>query len=561
MEKMSGVVLLNSQRIFRHSLLENAQVYTPSLFVFRNYIPGPAKPVITIPVEVERRAIKRHQKLKSITKDMDRDRLKNKPTLISCRRQELNHKAGQQYGTLDTVALATQGWKNRKSFGDYFSINPIMANKATSFTDKLGYTPTFNQLQLHPQLVEALNSCGFKKLTNIQHEALPAMLDHDTKVLHNLIAAETGNGKTLCFLVPVLQAIMDIKGQPDNRTDLKRPYNSPLSVIVAPSRELATQIGDVARQLGSLLGIKVHTALGGSIHSKLANYPREHVDIVVGSFGGLAKFFSQGLYSHKFVTEIVLDEIDTLLDDTFKEGIITFLRKFGTSAHSLSAGVRIIMTGATFPSNFDNYMGEVIDTQDIKKISTNQIHRLQFYTPQKFIRTSPSTKLETLKTILEKDVSKKKKVLIFSNKASTADYLKFYLNENHFKCLSFDQNVHWRNRAKHLHSFYHGEINILSATDLASRGLDTTLVDHVINYDFPLNAADYIHRSGRVGRVGGIGSGHVTSLVDNPLGIEVLQRMEYAVRKNIEIHNVNNNIIRLIQGRQKKKEEKTQQYD
>ena len=118
------------------------------------------------------------------------------------------------------------------------------------------------------------------------------------------------------------------------------------------------------------------------------------------------------------------------------------------------------MTGATFPSNFDNYMGEVIDTQDIKKISTNQIHRylagiyifhfptggrgsesyghillcffyafpkvfcvfyslmsrLQFYTPQKFIRTSPSTKLETLKTILEKDVSKKKKVLIFSNK-------------------------------------------------------------------------------------------------------------------------------------------------
>ena len=86
----------------------------------------------------------------------------------------------------------------------------------------------------------------------------------------------------------------------------------------------------------------------------------------------------------------------------------------------------------------------------------------------------------------------------------------------------------------------------MSCTDLMSRGIDTQDVSHVINYDFPLNPADYIHRVGRVGRVGGIQQGHVTSLVDNMGGVMVLQNLETAVRKNIEIQRVNNNIIRMF---------------
>ena len=89
----------------------------------------------------------------------------------------------------------------------------------------------------------------------------------------------------------------------------------------------------------------------------------------------------------------------------------------------------------------------------------------------------------------------------------------------------------------------------MSCTDLISRGIDTHDVSHVINYDFPLNPVDNIHRVGRVGRVGGVQHGHVTSLVDNVGGAMVLQNLETAVRKNIDIQKVNNNIIRIIQKR------------
>ena len=89
----------------------------------------------------------------------------------------------------------------------------------------------------------------------------------------------------------------------------------------------------------------------------------------------------------------------------------------------------------------------------------------------------------------------------------------------------------------------------MSCTDLISRGIDTSDVSHVINYDFPLNPADYIHRVGRVGRVNGIKNCKVTSFVDNLAGVKVLQNIEASVRKNTEISNVNNNIIRIIEHR------------
>ncbi|XP_023347846.1 probable ATP-dependent RNA helicase DDX28 [Eurytemora carolleeae] len=234
--------------------------------------------------------------------------------------------------------------------------------------------------------------------------------------------------------------------------------------------------------------------------------------------------------------------------------MITFLRKFGQSAVSLFQGVRIIMTGATFPTNFDAYISELLDVENIQKISTDQLHRVLLHFPQKFIRVALSRKLESFMEIIEKDSSKQKKTLIFSNKASTADFLSMHLNEQNIPCINFDQNVHWKQRENHYRKFAEGEVNVMSATDLASRGLDTTMVNHVINFDFPLNAADYIHRVGRVGRIGGPGSSHVTSLVDNPLAVEVLNRIELAARKNQEIQNVNNNIVRIIQHRIDKKQ-------
>jgi len=526
--------------------------YCPPVFQTRLIAIPPAKPVITIPIPVEQRALKRYRNIKNVAKEADKNKLKKKPLIIRCKREEFNHKMSQTYGFKDKVPLASQGWNHRKSNGDWFMINQFTPPRSRSYGDALDAPPTFSSLDIEPRLVKALEKCGFTKLTNIQYESIPEVLKNQD--LHSLICAETGNGKTLCFLVPVINNILKMQQNNEQGLRQNRPVNSPLVVIVSPSRELASQIESVASQICSHLGLEVKLALGGSIQSKITNSRKSPVDIVVGSFGGLYKMFKQRHYSRKFVIDIVLDEIDTLVDDTFKDSVLDFLRKFGRSDIALLTGNRIIMTGATFPTNFENYMGDVLDIEDIQKFSTREIHKVLSHIQQKFIRVSASKKLDTLKQLLQNDLAKNKKTLIFSNKASTADFLSIHLNEENMSCINFDHNVPWKQRMEHYHKFTQGQVTIMSATDLASRGLDTTMVNHVINYDFPLNPADYIHRIGRVGRVGSQGNSHVTSLVESGLGVEVLQRIETAVRKNTEIHNVNNNIIRIIKNRAQRKQ-------
>lgn len=518
-------------------------------FSFRLYSNlAPAKPVITIPVKVQQRAVKRHKNLRLLTRDMDKQQFRAAPLVIASKRPEFHHYRSQTYGVLQTLKLASGGWHNRKSYGDYFTINPFKAPSANSFAKGMETAPKFSDYEkLDPRIAAALSVCGFLQPTNIQHETLSSTLASED---HALIASETGNGKTLCFLIPMIQNILHIKEANQNR---RRRLNAPYGVVLAPTRELAVQIGEAARGICAQLGLTVIVQLGGSIKQKILRGQREEVDLLVGSVGGLAKLFHEGHNSAANVCEVALDEIDTLLDDTFKDSVMSLLRKFGQSGQSLLTGVRLYMAGATFPTNFNQYMSEIIEVENVQKFATKDLHRVQAHVPQKFIRVAPSSKPEILRDLLEKDGAKKKKTLIFSNKASTCGFVSMFLNENNIKCIYFDQNVHWRYRQRHLDEFLIGDTNVLSATDLASRGLDTQQVQHVINYDFPLNPADYIHRAGRVGRVGANGCGHVTSLVDSSLGVDVLQRIETSVRKNAEIRSVNNNIIRIIEHRHRKK--------
>jgi len=511
--------------------------------------PKPAALRITIPVPVQNRAIKRARDPKKIQKDLDKANLKNKHVIISAKNTSLNHKLSQTYGKFDKLPLVSGGWHHRKSIGDYFTINPFMAPDSTSFRNEFRDPPTFRDYDLDPRLVEALTRCGFTKSTNIQHEAIPKMLEFSD--CNTMIAAETGNGKTLAFLIPMLNSILK---QKDVEESVE--INAPYGVVVTPGRELADQIGSVAESLCHYLGLNVKVLKGGQIRKQILFGPREDIDLVVGTQGGLSKLFHENYVKRHRVSSIALDEIDTLLDDTFKDDVINFLKQFGQSGQSLLTGTTILMAGATFPTNFENYLEEIMDMQDVLKVSTSNIHRMLFHIPQKFMRVSPVKKTEALLNILEKDAIKKKKILIFSNKSSTADFVQIFLKENNIDCVNFNAAHGYKYRREILDKFLSGEVPIMSSTDIMSRGIDTQNVAHVINYDFPLNPADYIHRVGRVGRVGGVKNGHVTSLVDNAGGVMVLQNLETAVRKNIEIQKVNNNIIRIIEKRAERKTRK-----
>ena len=214
---------------------------------------------ITVPVPVQTRALKRHRNPKNIAAALDREKLKQRKVIISSKRPELNHRMAQQYGTFDKLPLVSAGWYHRKSVGDHFTINPFQPLAATNFDET---NPKFADYPLDERLVKALNVCGFTKATNIQHEAIPKMLEYRDN--NTLIAAETGNGKTLAFLIPMLNQLLHFKDAEETEA-----VNSPYAVIVTPGRELADQVGEVAECLGSELGLRVRVHKGGQIRKQI----------------------------------------------------------------------------------------------------------------------------------------------------------------------------------------------------------------------------------------------------------------------------------------------------
>ena len=224
----------------------------------KGQIPKPAPLRITIPVPVQNRNLKRIRKPRTIQKDLDKEKLKNKHVIISAKNKSLNHRKSQTYGAFDKLPLVSGGWHHRKSIGDYFTINPFITPDSTGFRNEFRNPPTLRDYDLDPRLVEALTKCGFTKSTNIQHEAIPKMLEFAD--CNTMIAAETGNGKTLAFLIPMLNSILKMKD-----VEEKVEINSPYGVVVTPGRELADQIGGVAENICHYLGLNVRVLKGGQI--------------------------------------------------------------------------------------------------------------------------------------------------------------------------------------------------------------------------------------------------------------------------------------------------------
>merc|ERR1719495_899898 len=139
--------------------------------------------------------------------------------------------------------------------------------------------------------------------------------------------------------------------------------------------------------------------------------------------------------------------------------------------------------------------------------------------------------------------------MIFSNKMATSNWIYHFLKNKGISCEPFNSSVYWKTRYQSLERFERGEVQVLSCTDLASRGIDTLNVHHVINYDFPSNASDYLHRIGRVGRVGSKQAPKVTSLVCGQTSVRVVQDLEMAVRMNREVEGTDGNVARVIKNR------------
>jgi len=511
--------------------------------------------------------------------------------VISCRRTELNHYQGQRVNPFKKLVYASEHWGSRKTIGDYFSFNGYKKALSTSFHENVVSEKTRDRLdpdrpqfqsfdQLDSRLLNSLKNLGLTHPTNIQQLSLRDLLKGQSGIL----AAETGNGKTLAFLLPLVQRVLRLKeaiGQVESDRQLTY-LNRPLAVVVAPSRELAHQIFQMAKDLCTAasdsstlvpsdasshfkaLGLDFRLALGGSLTGKMAKGLRP-TDVVVGSAGAVDKMFKRKFYRSGSCSMLVFDEADTMLDDSFRSvsyRLMSELTKPKDDGPISHGDIQVIFSGATFPHYIHEIFSDFLDDgpnggdveDKIKTYRTGQLHRVPHHIYQKFIRAPKTDRIEYLMDAIDNDLARKHSVMVFSNKGSTSNYIYHFLNEKGISCERFNSSVYWRTRYQTLERFRRGEVQVLSCTDLASRGLNTLNVHHVVNYDFPSNAADYLHRVGRVGRVGSKFNPKVTSLVCGQTSVKVVQDLELAVRMHREIENTDGNIARVIKNRVQEEE-------
>ncbi|XP_046390061.1 probable ATP-dependent RNA helicase DDX28 [Ischnura elegans] len=463
---------------------------------------------------------------------------------IDCKRKEFNHYKGQRYDKFKPIPLASKGWFHKKSKGDFFTINNNLEGRLNEDAQNTSFTET----NLDMPIVNFLAKQGLNNPTEIQLRGIPSIL----RGRNTILAAETGCGKTLAYLLPLVQLIMSWK-----KNLSETPFNCPLAIILSPNRELAQQIHEVAKELGDEFNINTKVIVGGHTKRMMVNPNFNNVDILVGTVGAISKLVSSGIYNISLVRHVVLDEADTLLDDSFEEKVTPFLNRFKfsfKSDHSTNmypAGVQLTLASATMPRGASERLSQFLPDESLFTIKTKNLHHILGNVKQHFLRLGLAHRpAELLNTVKKKN---RGPIMIFCTKTPTSQWLSMFLNENGVDCINLNGEMPVEVRAGKLDSFLNGSVDVISCTDIGSRGLNTVQVEHVLNYEFPLHIADYIHRCGRTGRLGSKGCGLVTNFISGPREIDLVQKIELATRTGAELPNVNGNIKRLIIHRINKK--------
>lgn len=344
----------------------------------------------------------------------------------------------------------------------------------------------FHDLDLPEPVMHAIHDLGFQYCTPIQAESLPAALrGRDT-----IGQAQTGTGKSAAFLLTILNRLLTVKPE-------ERYASEPRALIIAPTRELAMQIGKDAVGLARHSGLNVVTVVGGMHYEEQRKQLREDVvDILVATPGRLIDFMrSQDVYLDQ-VEVLVLDEADRMLD----MGFIPDVRRIVRSTPPKHIRQTLLFS-ATF--NFDVRI--LIDqwTTDPIKVEIEPEQVATDRVDQKFLLVPESDKFGILEKFLEEQ--QPERCIIFANRRDLTRMLCDRLNKKHHKAVLLSGEVNQQKRIKTLERFREGQVNLMVATDVAGRGIHVDGVSHVINYTLPEDSEDYVHRIGRTGRAGAKG--------------------------------------------------------
>lgn len=367
-------------------------------------------------------------------------------------------------------------------------------------------TVGFDAFKLNKQLLEAVAESGYTTPTPIQQKAIPlALAGHDV-----LGIAQTGTGKTAAYILPVLMKVKYAQGK------------HPRALILAPTRELVMQIEEVARQLGRYTDLRIVSLYGGLGPKTQIESIESGVDILISTPGRFMDIYRKGIIYPKDLKTMVLDEADKMMDMGFMPQIRAILEVIPNKRQNL-------LFSATFSGRIEHLAAEFLEFPERVEVAPSAT-TAETIGQVKYTVPNIKTKINLLAHLLQNEEINR--AMIFTRSRKNAESVYSFLERKNFgEIRVIHANKGQNTRINSMEDFKAGDVRILVATDVASRGLDVTLVSHVINFDVPLIYEDYVHRIGRTGRAENEGKA-ITFI--NPAEVYHFEKIEELIRMKVE---------------------------
>ncbi|MEX2511806.1 MAG: DEAD/DEAH box helicase [Cyclobacteriaceae bacterium] len=369
---------------------------------------------------------------------------------------------------------------------------------------------SFSNFNLNNQLLNAIKEIGYEKPTPIQEKAIPlALAGHDI-----LGIAQTGTGKTAAYVLPLLYKVKYAQGI------------HPRALILAPTRELVMQIEEAMVAFGKYTDLRYACLFGGLGPKTQIEKLQEGVDIIIATPGRFLDLYQRGEIFPRDIKTMILDEADKMLDMGFLPQIRAVLEIIPVKRQNL-------LFSATFNERVENLSHDFLEFPEKIEISlqattAETVHQVKYLVP------NIQTKLNLLEKIVKEDLFQRG--IVFTKSRKNAESVFHYLQKKQPGSIRvIHANKGQNTRINSMEEFKKGNVKILVATDVAARGLDISMVSHVINFDVPLIYEDYVHRIGRTGRAENKGNA-ITFI--NPAEEFHFDKIEAIIRMKVDALNI-----------------------
>lgn len=361
---------------------------------------------------------------------------------------------------------------------------------------------SFKDLQLNKPLLRAIAEAGYDNPTLIQERTIPLVLDKK-----DVIASQTGTGKTAAFALPILQLLFDKQDAPKKGKKIR-------ALIVSPTRELAVQINENFKVYGKNTNLRTTVIYGGTSIEPQKDILKKGVDILIATPGRLLDLHKQDNLNLDYIETLVLDEADLMLDMGFIDDVKKIERLCPEEK-------QILLFSATMPYKVEQLANTILKSPERVEVSptssaAKNVSQVLYYVPKRH-------KIELCLHLLRNTI--KGNILIFRRTKYGVDKLEQTLVNNGYKVETIHGNKAQNLRHEALKKFKSGYVNILIATDVAARGIDINELDAVVNFDMPNIPETYVHRIGRTGRAGQAGKSYSFCSADEKSYVQSIQQL------------------------------------